>query len=157
MSTPSQNTVVKNKKAFRDYEISERYEAGIMLQGTEVKSLREGRISFKDSYARIVNDEIWVYNLHISPYHHGSNWNHDPTRPRKLLLHKYEIKRLRGKVEERGFTLIPLQMYFKNGKAKIEIGLARGKKLHDKRKDIAKKDAQRDAERELKNRYRINL
>lgn len=157
MPASSQNTVVKNKKAFRDYEISERYEAGIVLRGTEIKSLREGKISFKDSYARVVSGEIWVYNLHISPYHHGSAWNHDPVRPRKLLMHKYEIKRLRGKVEERGFTLIPLQMYFVNGKAKIEIGLARGKKLHDKRKDIAKKDAQRDAERELKNRYRINL
>jgi len=152
-----QNTTIVNRKAFHDYEIIERLEAGVVLIGTEVKALREGRANFKDSYARVINGELWVVNMHISPYSNGGYSNHEPLRQRKLLLHKRELKRLIGKIEERGLTIIPLKLYFKNGRAKIEIGLARGKRLHDKRKDIAQKDMQRDAQRELKNKYRIKI
>jgi SsrA-binding protein len=158
MSTEKKNTAsVTNKKAFHNYEILERFEAGIVLRGTEVKSLRAGRASFKDAYATIVNGEVWIFNFHISPYEHGNVYNHEPTRPRKLLLHKREIKRLYGKTEERGLTLVPLQYYFKQGKVKFEIALARGKKIYDKRKDIAKKDMERQAQRELKQRYRVKM
>ncbi|RPH94593.1 MAG: SsrA-binding protein SmpB [Calditrichaeota bacterium] len=146
-----------NKKAFHDYEILEKYEAGIVLQGTEVKAVRQGRASFKDSYAKVINEELWVVNLHISPYDHGGYSNHDPLRQRKLLLHKDEIRRLIGKIEERGLTLAPLKIFFKNGRVKMELGLARGKKLHDKRQDIAKRDQARDAQRELKDKYRVKL
>jgi len=152
-----QNTTIVNRKAFHDYEIIERIEAGVVLIGTEVKALREGRANFKDSYARVIIGELWLVNMHISPYSNGGYSNHEPLRHRKLLLHKRELKRLIGKIEERGLTIIPLKLYFKNGRAKIEIGLARGKRLHDKRKDIAKKDMQRDAQRELKNKYRIKI
>ncbi|MBN1543382.1 SsrA-binding protein SmpB [candidate division KSB1 bacterium] len=146
-----------NRKALYEYEILEKIEAGIVLQGTEVKSLRAGKLNFKDSYARFKNGEAWVYNLHIGAYDHGSSWNHDPLRPRKLLLHKREINRLMGKSEERGLTLVPIRLYFKQGRAKLELALARGKKVHDKRKDIAARDARRDAERDLKQRFRIKL
>jgi SsrA-binding protein len=152
-----QKVTLSNRKAFHDYEILERFEAGIVLNGTEVKSLRQGRASFKDSYARVYNDELWVANFHISPYDHGGYSNHDPLRQRKLLLHKNEIRRLIGKVEERGLTLIPLKVYFKNGRAKMEIALARGKKVYDKRDDITKRDMSRDAQRELKNKYRVKI
>lgn len=156
MSDKKQQPVtLTNRKAFHEYEIIERFEAGLVLHGTEVKSLRQGRGSFKDSYARVIDNELWLVNFHISHYSHGGYSNHDPLRNRKLLLHKREIKRLIGKIEERGLTLVPLKLYFKNGKAKIELGLARGKKLYDKRKDIAKRDMDRDAQRELKNRYRV--
>jgi SsrA-binding protein len=148
---------LSNRKAFHDYEIIERFEAGIALIGTEVKSLRQGRASFKDSYAKVHNGELWVVNLHISPYDHGGYSNHEPLRQRKLLLHKNEIRRLIGKIEERGLTLIPLKIYFKNGRAKMELALARGKKIFDKRDDIAKRDMGRDAQRELKNRYRVKI
>ncbi len=152
-----QSPKIINRKAFHEYEIMDRYEAGIVLQGTEVKSLRQGKANFKDAFAHIKDDEAWIYNMHISPYSHGTVWNHDTTRPRKLLLHKQEIKRLKSQVEEKGLTLTPLQIYFKKGRAKIELGLARGKKLYDKRKDLAKKDAHRDTERELKNKFRVKL
>lgn len=149
--------VLTNRKALHNYEVLERIEAGIVLVGTEVKSIRAGRVNFKESYARIRNEEVWLMEMHISPYEKGTAWNHDPLRPRKLLLHKSEIKRLRGKIEEKGLTLIPLKLYFKKGRVKIELGLSRGKKVYDKRKDIAKRDARRDTERELKRQYRINL
>jgi SsrA-binding protein len=152
-----QKVTLSNRKAFHDYEMLERFEAGIVLNGTEVKSLRQGRASFKDSYARVYNNELWVVNFHISPYDHGGYSNHDPLRWRKLLLHKNEIRRLIGKIEEQGLTLIPLKIYFKDGRAKMELALARGKKLFDKRDDITKRDMSRDAQRELKNRYRVKI
>ena len=155
MSKTQQNIKIENRKAFHDYEILDRMEAGVVLVGTEVKALREGRANFKDSYARIINGELWVVNMHISSYSHGGYSNHDPLRKRKLLLHRRELRKLIGKVEERGLTLVPLKLYFKHGLAKIEVGLARGKRMHDKRQDIAKKDMDRDAQRELKNKFRI--
>lgn len=157
MKKNGQKTVITNRKAFHDFEILEKLEAGIVLKGTEVKSVRAGRVSFKDSYAKVVDGELWVVNMHISPYDHGSSWNHDPLRARKLLLHKREIKRLIGKIEERGLTLVPLRLYFKNGIAKVELAIARGKKLHDKRRDIAKRDSDRDMQRELKDRFRLKV
>jgi SsrA-binding protein len=152
-----QNINISNRKAFFDYEIMERLEAGVELIGTEVKALREGRASFKDSYARVINGELWLVNMHISPYSNGGYSNHEPMRMRKLLLHKKEIKRLTNKSEEQGLTIVPLKLYFKNGRAKIEIGVARGKKLHDKRQAIANKDVHRDTQRELKNSYRMKM
>jgi SsrA-binding protein len=146
--------VTQNRKARHEYHILESWEAGLVLQGTEVKSLRAFKANLKDSYARVQNGEIYLYNFHISPYEMGNIYNHDPTRRRKLLLHKKEIHRLEGRVEERGLTLIPLKVYFKHGKAKVEVGLARGKKLYDKRTDIAKRDAELDAMRELRQRNR---
>lgn len=143
-----------NKTARHEYFITDTYEAGMVLHGTEVKSLREGRVNLKDSYAQIKNGELFLVNCHISPYKYGNQFNHDPMRPRKLLLHKREIKRLIGKVAERGFTLIPLKIYFKNGKAKVELGLAKGKKIHDKREDMKERDAQREMERALKDKLR---
>ncbi len=157
MSEKNKQTSITNRKAFHEYEILERMEAGIALKGTEVKSIRQGRTSFKDSYVRNEQGELWVINLHISPYDYGTYANHDPLRPRKLLMHRYEIKRLIGKIEEKGLTLIPLKIYFKKGICKMEVGLARGKKFYDKRKDIAKRDMDRDAQRELKNKYRVKM
>ena len=153
----SNKTVIVNKKARFLYEIIEVIEAGIVLQGTEVKSLRKGKVNIKDSYATIRNGEVYLVNMHISPYEQGNIFNHDPERERKLLLHKQEIKRLTGKVTEKGMTLIPLKLYFKNGRAKVELGLARGKSTVDRRKDIARRDEQRMLERELKekNKFRI--
>jgi SsrA-binding protein len=145
--------VTVNRKARHDYEILETYEAGLVLSGTEVKSLRDGRANLKDSYARIERGEAWLYNVHISPYTHGNIYNHDPTRPRKLLMHRSEIRRLTGKVEERGLTLVPLRIYFKSGYAKVELALARGKKSYDKRRDIAKRDADRELQRVLRDRH----
>jgi SsrA-binding protein len=144
--------VVHNRKARRDYEILESFEAGMALKGTEVKSLREGRMSLKDSYATVQNGEVFLLNAHISPYSHGNVQNHDPLRERKLLLHKSEIKRLTGKTEERGLTLIPLKVYFLKGRVKVELALARGKRHHDKRETIKRRDAEREIERELKRR-----
>ena len=142
--------IANNKKAYHDYFIEETYEAGIALHGTEVKSVRMGRCSVKESYIRIENDEAFIYGMHISPYEKGNIFNRDPVRTRKLLLHKNEIRRLKGKIAEKGYTLVPLQVYFKNSLIKVEIGLARGKKLYDKRADIAKKDIRREAERDFK-------
>ncbi len=139
--------VCQNKKAFFDYEIVETVEAGMVLVGTEVKSLREGRANLKDSYARIKNGEIFLYDFHISTYGAGSYNNHEPERVRKLLLHKQEINRLTGKTQEKGFALIPLKVYFKGGRAKVELGLARGKKLYDKRESLKKKQGDRDMDR----------
>lgn len=153
----AEKIITTNRKARHDYFIVESMEAGIVLQGTEVKSLRLGQANLKDSYAAIRGGEVWLYHLHISPYDHGNIYNHDPVRPRKLLLHRREIKRLIGKVEERGMTLVPLRMYFKNGKAKVELGLARGKRQYDRRQDIARRDTERDVQRELKDKYRLNI
>ena len=142
--------VATNRKAFHDYEILETYEAGIVLKGTEVKSAKQGRINLKDSYAKIENGEIFLFNAHISPYTHGNVYNHDPRRTRKLLLHKKEIMRLYGKVKEKGLTLIPLKAYIKNGKIKIELGLCKGKKVYDKRAEIKKRDLEREMRYEMK-------
>ncbi len=147
--------ITVNRKARHDYEIVDTFEAGLVLLGTEVKSLRAGKVNLKDSYARIKNGEVWLIGVHISPYSHGTYNNHDPERDRKLLLHKHEIRRLIGKVEEAGMTLIPLRMYFRNGKAKVELALARGKRKYDRRQDIAKREAQREIRRQLKHKARI--
>ena len=145
----------ENKKARHDYFIHETIEAGLSLQGTEVKSLRVGKANLKDSYAEIKNGEACVRNLHISPYEQGNIFNHDPLRPRKLLLHKNEIIKLFSKTREKGFTLIPLKIYFKHGKAKLELALASGKHNYDKRQDLAAKAAKRDIDRAMKERNRI--
>ena len=142
--------VAKNKKAYHDYFIDETYEAGVALHGTEVKSVRMGKCSVKESFIRIENGEVIAYGLHISPYEKGNIFNRDPLRPKKLLLHKYEINKLAGKIAEKGYTLVPLKVYIKGDLIKVEIGLARGKKLYDKRQDIAKKDQRREVEREFK-------
>ena len=149
-SKESQKLIANNKKAYHDYFIEETYEAGIALHGTEVKSMRMGKCSIKESFIRIENGEVYVYGMHVSPYEKGNIFNKDPLRVKKLLLHKYEINKLAGKVAEKGYTLVPLQVYLKNGKVKTEIGLARGKKLYDKRQDIARKDQRRETEREFK-------
>jgi SsrA-binding protein len=145
--------ITQNRKARHDYLILDRWEAGIVLQGTEVKSLREGKANLKDSYARIEAGEVFLYQFHISPYGKGSYNNHPPLRTRKLLLHKKEIRKLTGRVEEKGLTLIPLKVYFKEGKAKVELALARGKKMYDKRAAIAKKDSDREIERDFRRKY----
>jgi SsrA-binding protein len=148
--------VAENRKARHDYFIDDTFEAGIALAGTEVKSLREGRISLRDSYVEVKGragaPELYLIGAHISPYDQGNIWNHDPLRPRKLLLHRTEIDRIAGKVRERGYTVVPTKVYFKDGRAKVEIGLARGKKLYDKRHDLAKRDAERDVQRALRGR-----
>ena len=145
-----QKLIANNKKAYHDYFIEENYEAGIALHGTEVKSMRQGKCSIKESFIRIENGEVYVYGMHVSPYEKGNIFNKDPLRVKKLLLHRYEINKLSGKVAEKGLTLVPLQVDFKEGKVKVEIGLARGKKLYDKRQDIAKKDQRREAEKDFK-------
>ncbi|MBQ9143164.1 MAG: SsrA-binding protein SmpB [Lachnospiraceae bacterium] len=150
MAKETQKLIANNKKAYHDYFIDETYEAGISLHGTEVKSMRMGKCSIKESFIRIENGEVFVYGMHVSPYEKGNIFNKDPLRVKKLLLHKFEINKLAGKVAEKGYTLVPLQVYFKEGKVKVEIGLARGKKLYDKRADIAKKDMRREAEKEFK-------
>ena len=142
--------IANNKKAFHDYFIEDTFETGISLAGTEVKSLRMGKCSIKEAFVRIEKGEVCIYGMHISPYEKGNIFNKDPLRVKKLLLHKYEINKLLGKIKEKGYTLVPLQVYFKDGKVKVEIGLARGKKLYDKREAIAKKDQRREAEKEFK-------
>lgn len=139
-----------NRKARHDYFIHETYEAGIALTGTEVKSLRQGNCSIKEAFIHIENGEIIIYGMHISPYEKGNIFNKDPMRPKRLLMHKKEIMRLLGKIKEKGYTIVPVQVYFKGSLVKVEIALARGKKLYDKRQDIAKKDARREAERDFK-------
>lgn len=146
----SQKLIVNNKKAYHDFFIDETYECGIALHGTEVKSMRMGKCSIKEAFVRIEDGEVFVYGMHVSPYEKGNIFNKDPLRVKKLLLHKYEINKLLGKIKEKGYTLVPLQVYFKDGKVKVEIGLARGKKLYDKREAIAKKDQRREAEKEFK-------
>ncbi len=144
----------ENRKARHDYFIHEVFEAGIELRGTEVKSLRAGKANLKDSYAEVKNGEIFVQHWHISPYDHGNIFNHDPLRPRKLLLHKREIVKLFSKTREKGFTLVPLKIYFKHGRAKMELALASGKHTYDKREDLKSKAARREVERDLKDRQR---
>ncbi|WP_330627885.1 SsrA-binding protein SmpB [[Clostridium] symbiosum] len=144
--------IANNKKAYHDYFIDEKYEAGIELYGTEVKSLRMGKCSIKESFIKVENNQVYVYGMHISPYEKGNIFNKDPLRTRKLLLHKLEIRKMQSKIKEKGYTLVPLQVYFKGSLVKVEVGLARGKKLYDKRDDIAKKDAKREIEREFKAR-----
>ena len=151
---PGIKLIANNKKAFHDYFIEDTYEAGIALAGTEVKSLRMGKCSVKESFVRIQNGEVYIYGMNISPYEKGNIFNKDPLRTRKLLLHKREITKLLGQVSQKGYTIMPLQVYFKDSLVKVQIGLARGKKLYDKREDIAKKDQRREAEREMKIRLR---
>ena len=142
--------IANNKKAYFDYFIEEKYEAGIALHGTEVKSLRMGKCSLKESFLRIERGEVFIYSMHISPYEKGNIFNKDPLRVKKLLMHKYEINKIAGRIAQKGYTLVPLQIYFKGSIVKLEIGLARGKKLYDKREDIAKKDQRREAEKDFK-------
>lgn len=142
--------IANNKKAFHDYFIENTYEAGIALKGTEVKSLRMGKCSIKESFLRIENNEVYIYGMHISPYEKGNIFNRDPLRVRKLLLHKDEIRKLQGRITEKGYTLVPIKVYFSKSLVKVEIALAKGKKLYDKRDSIAKKDMRREAEREFK-------
>jgi len=146
--------IVNNKKAFHDYFIDDVFEAGMVLLGTEVKSLRLGKANLKDAFCRIKDGEVFVNNLHISPYEFGNRENHDPTRVRKLLLNRAEIDKMTRKVEERGFSLIPTKLYFKDGRVKMEIGLARGKKLHDKRETLKGKEAEREMARALRDAHR---
>ena len=149
---PKENVklIENNKKAYHDYFIEDKYEAGISLAGTEVKSLRQGKCSIKESFIRIEKGEVFIYGMHVTPYEKGNIFNKDPLRVKKLLLHKYEINKMAGKIAEKGYTLVPLQVYFRGSLVKVEIGLAKGKKLYDKRQDIAKKDQKREAEREFK-------
>jgi len=152
MKKPNIKVVCQNKKARYEYHILEVIEAGMVLLGTEVKSLRQGRAHLKDSYARVKDGELFLMQSHISPYSHAYHDNHDPDRVRKLLVHKREIKRLQGKTQEKGLTLVPLKIYFKNGKAKVELGLARGKRTYDKRETLKRKTEQRELERAIKDR-----
>lgn len=150
MAKEAMKLVANNKKAYHDYFIDEKYEAGLELHGTEVKSLRMGKCSIKEGFIRIEKGEAFVYGMNVSPYEKGNIFNKDPMRPKKLLLHKSEIYKLDSKSAEKGYTLVPLSVYFKDGRAKLELGLARGKKLYDKRETIAKKDQRREVEREFK-------
>ena len=150
MGKSSIKLIANNKKAYHDFFIEDTFETGVSLHGTEVKSLRMGKCSIKEAFVRIENGEVFVYGMHISPYEKGNIFNKDPLRVKKLLMHRYEINKLMGKIKEKGFTLVPLKVYFKGSLVKVEIGLARGKKLYDKREDIAKKDQRREAERDFK-------
>ena len=155
MAKDAKKLIANNKKARFDYFIEDTYEAGMVLHGTEVKSIRAGKCSIKEGFIKIDNNgEVYIYNMNITPYEKGNIFNKDPLRPKKLLLHQYEINKLAGQMKQKGYTLVPLQVYFKNGKVKIEVGLAKGKKLYDKREDMAKKDQQRAAEKEFKVRLR---
>ncbi len=145
--------VSRNRRAYHDYNIDEKFECGIELAGSEVKSIRSGHVAFADSHARIRNGEVWLVGLRISPYDQASIFNHDPDRDRRLLMHRDEIRRLRRRVDERGFTLIPLQIYFKGGLVKVEIGLGKGKREYDKRQSIKQRDQRREAEREMRERF----
>lgn len=154
MGKDSIKLIANNKKAYHDYFIEEKYETGIELFGTEVKSIRMGKCSIKESFIRIEKGEVYIYGMHVNPYEKGNIFNKDPLRVRKLLMHKSEINKLSGKIAEKGLTLVPLQVYFKGSLVKVEIGLARGKKLYDKRDTIAKKDQKREVEREFKQTFR---
>ena len=147
---PGIHIVVRNRRARHEYEVLEKHEAGLVLTGTEVKSLRAGKANLQDAFARFDGGELWLHNLHISPYEQGNRFNHDPLRARKLLLQRRELRKLVGQVEQQGLTLVPLDIYFRRGIAKITLALVRGKKLHDKREDLRKKDAEREMERAYK-------
>ena len=149
-SKESIKLVANNKKAYFDYFIEDKYEAGVALHGTEVKSIRMGKCSIKEAYIKIENGEVFIYGMHISPYEKGNIFNKDPMRIKKLLMHKYEINKIAGKMQQKGFTLVPLQVYLKGSLVKVEVGVAKGKKLYDKRESIAKKDMKREAEKEFK-------
>lgn len=149
--TDGRKVVARNKKARHEYEILETYEAGLALKGPEVKSLRAGKVSLAEAFARVDEGEAWLYGMHVTPYDPAAQWNVDPTRPRKLLLHGSEIRRLIGSTQEKGLALVPLELYFRRGFAKIELALGRGKKLHDKRETLKRKTHQREMERELRN------
>ena len=153
MSEENIKVICRNRKAYFEYTIDALYEAGLVLKGTEVKSLRQGRANIEDAYARFRDGELFLYNAHISPYTHAAADSHEPTRPRKLLIHSWELKRLLGKVQERGYTLIPLKLYFKDRHAKVEIALARGKKKYDKRETIRRREEQRELDRARKRRH----
>ena len=144
--------IAENRKAFHDYYIDDRVEAGIILTGTEIKSIRNGRVNLKDSYARLDDGEVWVHQMHISPYEQGNRYNHDPLRPRKLLLHRSEINKLIGKIQQQGLTLIPIKIYLKKGMAKVELAVGQGKKNYDKRQALAEREGKRDIERALRDR-----
>lgn len=148
-------TVAQNKKAYHDYFIEETFEAGLVLQGTEIKAIRAGRVNLKDSYAQIKNGEMFLFGMHISPYEQGNRYNHDPLRTRKLLLHRKEINKLIGETKEQGYSIVPVKLYLKNGYAKVLIGLAKGKKKYDKREDLKKKEAKRDIERAFRDRQKM--
>ena len=150
MAKESKKLIANNKKVYHDYFLEEKYETGIALAGTEVKSLRMGKCSIKEAFIRIENEEVIIYGMHVSPYEKGNIFNKDPLRPKKLLMHKQEIRRLIGKIKEKGYTLVPVEVYFSGSLVKVEIALARGKKLYDKRQDIAKKDQKREAARDFK-------
>ena len=150
MAKEAKKLIANNKKVYHDYFLEEKYEAGISLAGTEVKSLRMGKCSIKEAFIRIENEEVIIYGMHVSPYEKGNIFNKDPLRPKKLLMHKQEIRRLIGKIKEKGYTLVPVEVYFSGSLVKVEIALARGKKLYDKRQDIAKKDQKREAARDFK-------
>ncbi|MED3549716.1 SsrA-binding protein SmpB [Cytobacillus praedii] len=147
--------IAQNKKAYHDFSIEETYEAGIVLQGTEIKSIRQGKVNLKDSYARIEKGEVFLIGMHVSPYEQGNRYNHDPLRERKLLLHNKEISKLIGETKEIGYSLVPLKLYLKNGYAKVLIGLAKGKKKYDKREDLKKKEAKREVERAFRDRQKM--
>jgi len=149
---PGEKLIADNRKAFHDFHILETFEAGVALLGTEVKAIREGRVNLRDSYAHPDGGEIWAYNIHISPYSHRGYAEHEPTRRRKLLLHREEIRKLIGKTTERGMTLVPTRMYFKNGRVKLAVGLAKGKKEHDKRETIRRREAERETRAAIKER-----
>ena len=149
-SKESIKLVANNKKAYFDYFIEDKYEAGVALHGTEVKSIRMGKCSIKEAYIKIENGEVFIYGMHISPYEKGNIFNKDPMRIKKLLMHKYEINKIFGKMQQKGYTLVPLQVYLKGSLVKVEVGVAKGKKLYDKRESIAKKDMKREAEKEFK-------
>lgn len=152
--TKGEKLIAQNKKAFHDYHIEDRYEAGIALTGTEIKSIRLGRANLRDSFAQVRRGEVTLHNMHVSPYEQGNRYNHDPLRTRKLLLHRQEINKLIGMIKEKGYTLVPLKLYLKNGLAKVELALAKGKKEYDKRETVKKKDAQREIEKAIKDRLR---
>ncbi|AXN38695.1 SsrA-binding protein SmpB [Peribacillus butanolivorans] len=155
MPKGSGKQLAQNKKAFHDFFIEDTFEAGIVLQGTEIKSIRAGKANLKDSFAKIENGELYLHNMHVSPYEQGNRYNHDPLRTRKLLLHKKEINKLIGETKETGYTIVPLKMYLKNGFAKVLIGLGKGKKQYDKREDLKKKEAKRDIERAFRDRQKM--
>jgi SsrA-binding protein len=148
----AQRNIAENRKAFHDYHIVEAFEAGVALVGTEVKAIREGNVNLRDSFARVEGGEVWVYNIHVSPYSHRGYSDHEPTRRRKLLLHRQEIRKLIGRTVERGMTLVPTRMYYKNGRIKVEISLAKGKKAHDKRETIKRREADRETRAAIKER-----
>ncbi len=154
MSKVSDNMITDNRKARHDFHIHETFEAGIVLTGTEVKSIRQGKVNLKDSFCRVENGELFLYQMHISPYEQGNRFNQDPLRTRKLLMHKREIHRLFGQVREKGFSLVPLNLHFSRGRVKVTVGLVTGKKIYDKRQDMAERDAKRDISRRLKEQHR---